>query len=69
MKATFTQPPLLVASREAAQMLGVSQRTLWHWTHSGKIPAIRAGRIVRYSVDDLRAYIDSHRVTSGGRDE
>jgi excisionase family DNA binding protein len=49
--------PLLVAPREAAKMLAICERTLFALTKSGQIPALRIGRAVRYSVDDLKAWI------------
>jgi excisionase family DNA binding protein len=57
-------PPLLVKSRAAATTLSVSERTLWALTAPrGPIPAIRVGRSVRYSLADLRAWIDAQRGT------
>ena len=54
--------PLLVDEMQAASMLGISQRTFWDYLHSGEIPTVRIGRLVRFSVDDLRKFIDSKRV-------
>ena len=60
-------PPLLVTGRIAAKTLAVSERWLWGMTAPrGPIPAVYCGRSVRYSVDDLRAWIESQR-TSGLR--
>ena len=56
--------PLLVDELQAASMLGISQRTFWDYRHSGEIPTVRIGRLVRFSVDDLRKFIDSKRVDS-----
>jgi excisionase family DNA binding protein len=47
---------LLVDSREAARMLGVSPRTLWTLTSEGRIRPVRIGRLVRYSHDTLRQF-------------
>jgi excisionase family DNA binding protein len=53
---------LLLRPVEAAERMGVSLRSLMAWTAAGEIPAIRIGaRCLRYSVDDLRAWIDAHR--------
>ena len=57
-------PRLLFKSREAAEALGISERTLWELTARGEIPVIRIpgrgkeARSLRYDVDDLRAWID-----------
>jgi len=49
--------PLLVNSREAARLLCVSQRTLWTLADTGQIPRLKIGKIVRFDVSDLRAWI------------
>lgn len=61
MTATAQPPKLLVSTREAAAMLGISPRSLWTITQAGDIPSIRIGRSVRYSLDDIKAFIDSQR--------
>jgi len=52
-----TVPCLLLTPRQAARSLNVCERTLYGLTRRGQIPAIRIGRAVRYSVDDLKAWI------------
>lgn len=50
--------PLLLTARQAAKVLSISERTLWGLTKAGDIPAVRfGGRNVRYSPDDLKAWI------------
>ena len=57
---------LLVDERTAAQMLSISQRTLWQLEHDGQIPCIRIGKgTKRYSVDALRAWIAEQEQASG----
>ena len=53
----YTFERLLLTPREAAKTLGICERTLYSLTKRGEIPVIRSGRIVRYSVDDLKAWI------------
>lgn len=55
--------PLLVSAREAAQMLAVSPRKLWAMTfeETPTLPYVRCGRLIRYSPDDMRRYIDAQR--------
>ncbi len=49
---------LLVNERTAAQMLSISQRTLWQLEHDGQIPCIRIGKgTKRYAVDTRRRWI------------
>ncbi len=49
--------PLLISGREAAKLLSVCERTLYTLTKAGEIPAVRIGRAVRYSMDDLKEWI------------
>lgn len=56
---------LLVTTREAAQMLGVSGRTIWKLTAPrGPIPQVRVGCSVRYAVEDLKAAAEQMKVKS-----
>lgn len=52
---------MLLRPREAAQSLGISERTLWSLTDDGTIPCIRLGRSVRYDIEVLRALVASGR--------
>ena len=56
--------PLAVDEHQAAAMLGISQRTFWEYRNRGEIPTVRIGRLVRFSVDDLRKFIDAKREVS-----
>jgi excisionase family DNA binding protein len=56
---TETLPRLLLSPRETAKMLSVCEKTLWTLTKAGEIPAVRIGRAVRYSMDDLHQWIES----------
>lgn len=49
---------LLLRPKEAAELLSISPRKLWSLTASGSIPYLRIGRLVRYSFDSLRDWID-----------
>jgi excisionase family DNA binding protein len=58
----MNQPPvqvLLLSPREAAKALSVCEKTLYTLTRRGEIPAVRFGRSVRYSLEDLRTWIQS----------
>jgi hypothetical protein len=63
MQEQGTKTALLVDAREAARMLAVSPRKLWAVTfeETPGLPYIRCGRLVRYSPDDLRRWIDARR--------
>lgn len=52
-------PQLLIGADEAARLLSVSRKTLWnHTAPRGRIPAVRIGRVVRYSPVDLERWIE-----------
>jgi excisionase family DNA binding protein len=55
-------PRLLLTAKQAAAALAVSPRTLWELTARGELPALRLpgrgkARMLRYAVDDLKAWI------------
>ena len=54
---------------DVAKLTGISCSTLEKWRLQGNmIPFIRAGRCIKYSINDVRAWMDSHRVTSTSQD-
>jgi len=59
-KTTTCEPDqLLVSYRQAARLLGVSERLVWELANAGKIPVVRLGkRAVRISRRALEAWID-----------
>lgn len=61
MTAKSVNARLLVTAREAAEMLSISPRSLWSLAASNQIPRCKVGRSVRYSVDDLRAFVEQQR--------
>jgi hypothetical protein len=64
---------LLLKPREAAELLGISERTLWGITAPrGDLPCVRVGldgskreaaRFVRYDVKDVSAWIERNKTT------
>jgi excisionase family DNA binding protein len=50
-------PPLAVRRRQAAELLSVSERTLWAWTKAGKVPSVRVGHVTLYPVNLLRTWL------------
>ena len=53
--------PLLVDAAQAAALCGVSRATWFSWQAAGRVPApaLRAGRVVRWSVDEVRRWIEA----------
>lgn len=52
-------PQIAVNPRQAASLLGISERTLWTLTKGGEIPHFRIGRCVRYQVSALETWVAS----------
>ena len=63
LPASLEVDPLL-DERQAASFLGISPGTLsvWRTTRRYPLPYIKVGRVVRYRVSDLRAFIESRTV-------
>lgn len=51
----------LVNVREAAQTLGVSVSTLYGWVWQRRIPFVKLGRSLRFSLVDLEKFIITNR--------
>lgn len=56
--------PLALSAHAAAEMLGISARTLWTLTNAGEIPHARIGRRVVYPLADLESWLAAR--TKGG---
>jgi len=55
---------LLLTSREAAEALSISNRTLWEKTAPrGPIPVVRIGTSVRYAMEDIAATVAALKIT------
>lgn len=50
---------LLLSPREAARALSICEKTLWTITQKGEIPVIKIGRLVRYPIEGLKAWIEN----------
>jgi excisionase family DNA binding protein len=54
----------LLKTKDAAEYLGLSVRTLENWRYQGRGPkCVLMGRTVRYDLQDLDAWVSSHRET------
>lgn len=58
--------PILVGTQRAAELLGVSPKTVWNITHPrGPLPVVRIGRRTMYEVAQLAAFAASLRQGGG----
>ncbi|WP_425497536.1 helix-turn-helix transcriptional regulator [Hoeflea ulvae] len=61
MSESTRTEPILVGTKEAARLLGLSSSTLEKWRFfrvAGTPPVVRIGRACRYRLDDLRTWVD-----------
>ena len=54
-----------LSSKEAAQRIGVAQRTLYRFIDEDRLPAYRLGRVIRLKVLDVEAFIEAGRIRPG----
>lgn len=58
-------PQLALSPRDAAQAMSMSEKGLWNLTKPrGPIPAAKIGRLVRYDVKDLQAFLDAQKTAA-----
>jgi excisionase family DNA binding protein len=48
--------------KQIAGYLRISEKQVRHFVVSGKLPAIRIGKIVRVRIADFEAFLASHRI-------
>jgi excisionase family DNA binding protein len=50
---------------EAAEFLGISRLTIYHWTSEKRIPFVRiSARCIRFRLCDLEAWVSANTVSS-----
>ena len=49
--------PMLLNTRQAATLLNISERTVFSLIKEGKLPSVKIGRCLRFSVADLETFI------------
>jgi excisionase family DNA binding protein len=54
-----------LSTREAANHLGITTRTLYRLIDSGQLPAYRFGRVIRLKSVEVDAFIESARIQPG----
>ncbi len=59
--------PLALCPRDAARALSISEKSLWNLTKPrGPLPAAKIGRLVRYDLRDLLAFLDAQKAVAAG---
>ena len=54
-----------MSTKEAAEHLGVTLRSLYRFIDAGRLPAYKFGRVIRVKTDDVDRFIESCRITPG----
>ena len=57
----------LLNVKQAADALGVSERTLRNWCSARKIPFIKVGARVMFDKEDLKTWLKEKRVEASGK--
>ncbi len=56
--------PKIMSAEDAAQYLGIALITLRRWAQQGRIPHLRAGRLLKFRIADLDRWIDLQTTTT-----
>jgi excisionase family DNA binding protein len=57
-----------MSTKEAAEHLGVTLRSLYRFIDEGSLPAFKFGRVIRLKETDVEGFIEACRVTPGSLD-
>lgn len=53
------------STKDAAEALGITPRTLYRFIDQGELPAYRFGRVIRVKKVDIDTFIDGSRIEPG----
>lgn len=56
--------PMVVDEEQAARMLGISRRMVFEFRSKGELPCVKLGRLIRYRVSDIHAFLERKRIQS-----
>lgn len=65
MLARMTTDIRWLSTREAADRLGITPRTLYRFIDEGSLPAYRFGRVIRLQEHEVMAFIETRRIQPG----
>ena len=54
-----------MSTKEAAERLGITLRTLYRFIDEGSLPAYKVGRVIRLKQDEVDAFIEGTRIEPG----
>ena len=53
---------------QLCQRFNLNRRTVYNWVAKDEIPHLRAGRVLRFSAEEVEAWMKSHRDVEDGVD-
>lgn len=59
----------LLTLAEISEVLGVSQKTIYKWSHLGTIPVARAGRLLRFNEADVMEWLRRNKAPARRRQQ
>lgn len=65
MLRRMTEQIRWLSTKEAAERLGITPRTLYRFIDEGSLPAYRFGRVIRLQEAEVLAFIDTCRIQPG----
>ncbi len=54
-----------LSTKEAAELIGVTLRSLYRFIDEGDLPAFKFGRVIRVKQEDVDRFIESCRIAPG----
>ena len=54
-----------MSTKEAAERLGITLRTLYRFIDEGSLPAYKVGRVIRLKQDEVDTFIEGRRIEPG----
>ncbi|MGH9028586.1 MAG: helix-turn-helix domain-containing protein [Acidimicrobiales bacterium] len=54
-----------MSTKDAAEYLGVTLRSLYRFIDEGSLPAFKFGRVIRLKQDDVERFIEASRIEPG----
>ncbi len=65
MSGAVSEPIRWMSTKEAAEHLGVTLRSLYRFIDEGALPAFKFGRVIRLKADDVDGFIENCRIAPG----
>jgi excisionase family DNA binding protein len=57
-----TKEHLLLSAKDVSAWLGIPMYTIYSWALSRRIPHYKIGKKVLFSKDELKRWVDTHRI-------